>query len=221
MAKTHRDMTPLVLSVLLILGIVALAYLRHGQGRGVWAGFPLDGDLLFAGLYIAWILAEAPIAGRDVETEGKRTLDFGTCQFYALGQAGTFLTALWLPSLWRGPHAAHAAGILLFLSGCLYRLWAIRTLGRFYSHRVRMAKHHEIVDSGPYRFVRHLAYAGMVTANAGLTLFFFNWITLAIFRAVLVPAIVLRILVEERMLFKIEGYCDFARTRKRLIPAIW
>jgi protein-S-isoprenylcysteine O-methyltransferase Ste14 len=84
-----------------------------------------------------------------------------------------------------------------------------------------MAKHHEIVDSGPYRFVRHLAYAGMVTANAGLTLFFFNWITLAIFRAVLVPAIVLRILVEERMLFKIEGYCDFARTRKRLIPAIW
>ncbi|MCE5282994.1 MAG: hypothetical protein LLG93_12910 [Deltaproteobacteria bacterium] len=58
MAKTHRDMTPLVLSVLLILGIVALTYLRHGQGRGVWAGFPLDGDLLFAGLYIAWILVE-------------------------------------------------------------------------------------------------------------------------------------------------------------------
>jgi len=76
---------------------------------------------------------------------------------------------------------------------------------------------HEIVDSGPYRFVRHPAYAGMIAAHAGLTLFFFNWVTLA----VLVPAIVLRILVEERMVFGIAGYSDFARTRKRLISAIW
>jgi len=214
-------MTSLVLSALLILGIVALAYLRHGQGGGVWAGFPFDGDLVFAGLYISWILAEAQIAGRDVATEGKKTLDFGTCQFYALGQAGTFLTALWFPSLWMGPHATHAAGILLFLGGCFYRLWAIQTLGRFYSHRVRMAAHHEILDSGPYRFVRHPAYAGMVASNAGLSLFFFNWVTLTVFLAVLVPGIVLRILVEERMLFGIAGYSDFARTRKRLIPATW
>ncbi len=137
MAKTHRDMTPLVLSVLLIRGIVALACLRHGQGGGVWARLPFNGDLVFAGLYIAWILAEAPIARSDAATEGKKTLDFGTCQLYALGQAGTFLTALWFPSQWKGPHAAHAVGILLFLGGCLDRLWAIRTLGRFYSHRVR------------------------------------------------------------------------------------
>ncbi len=57
----------------------------------------------------------------------------------------------------------------------------------------------------------------MIAAHAGLTLFFFNWVTLA----VLVPAIVLRILVEERMVFGIAGYSDFARTRKRLISAIW
>jgi hypothetical protein len=37
---------------------------------------------------------------------------------------------------------------------------------------------------------------------------------------ILVPAIILRILVEERTLFGIDGYPEFARKRKRLFPAV-
>jgi len=36
-----------------------------------------------------------------------------------------------------------------------------------------------------------------------------------------VPAIVLRIVIEERVLFGIEGYSDFAKRRKRLFPLVW
>jgi protein-S-isoprenylcysteine O-methyltransferase Ste14 len=61
----------------------------------------------------------------------------------------------------------------------------------------------------------------MIVAHAGIAVFFFNWITSAIFAGVFVPAIVLRILVEEMMLFRIEGYREYASTRKRLLPAIW
>jgi protein-S-isoprenylcysteine O-methyltransferase Ste14 len=219
--KQHRDISPLILSILLVLGIIFLTILRHSRGIGAWAKYPFDADIIFAGLYVIWILAESPVAGQDSKTEGKQTLDFGTCQLYALGQAGTFLTALWLPAIWTAPGVAHFLGFFIFLGGILYRLRAIRTLGEFYSHKVRRMAQHQIVDSGPYRLIRHPAYAGMLIANIGLTLYFLNWVTLAILLFVLLPSIVLRILVEEKMLYAIEGYASFAKTRKRLFPGIW
>ena len=219
--KQHKDITPLILSMLLLLGIIILSFLRHNRGISVWAGYPFDLDVIFVGLYAVWMFVESPIAKKDVSTEGKHILDFGTCQAYALGQAFTFLSALWFPSVWRAPSFAHFAGILIFLCGIIYRLWAIRTLGQFYSHRVRKVEKHQIVDSGPYRIIRHPAYTGMIVANAGLTLYFFNWVTLAVFLFVLIPSIILRIFIEEKMLYEIEGYSDFAKKRKRLFPAIW
>jgi protein-S-isoprenylcysteine O-methyltransferase Ste14 len=219
--KQRRDLVPLILSGLLLLGIFFIVILRHDRGIGAWSKSPLDFDIIFAGLYSVWILVESPVAKKDVNTEGKSTLDFGTCQAYALGQACTILTALWFPSIWHAPSAAHFAGIIIFISGILYRLWAIRTLGQFYSHRVRKVERHQIVDSGPYRTIRHPAYSGMIIAHAGLLLYFFNWVTLAVYLVILVPSIILRIFIEEKMLFEIEGYSDLAKERKRLFPAIW
>lgn len=104
----------------------------------------------------------------------------------------------------------------MFLIGCgRFERWA------FYSHRIRTVSQHSIVDSGPYAVIRHPAYAGMIIANAGVVLYFLNWVTLSVFLVVLVPAIILRIVMEERMLFGIGGYADFAKNRKRLFPGIW
>jgi protein-S-isoprenylcysteine O-methyltransferase Ste14 len=217
----HRDLTPIVMAFLLLLGIVVLAFLRLRRLPGIWIDCPVNLDLLLIGLYILWILAETRISREDINTEGKRTLDHATCQIYACGQAFTFLSALWFPSVWPAPHVAHLIGMGLFLCGVSYRLWAIRTLGSFYSHRVRTVTRHRIVDSGPYRLTRHPAYAGMIIANAGLSLYFLNKVTACIFLFGLVPSIVLRIFVEEKMLFGIEGYPDFAGKRKRLFPGIW
>jgi protein-S-isoprenylcysteine O-methyltransferase Ste14 len=116
---------------------------------------------------------------------------------------------------------AYFVGISIFLFGVCYRLWAIRTLGQYYSHRVRTAAQHQIVAFGPYRFTRHSAYAGMIIANAGICIYFFNWVTIRVFLFMLVPAILLRIVIEERTLFGIEGYSEFAKKRKRLFPAVW
>jgi protein-S-isoprenylcysteine O-methyltransferase Ste14 len=178
-------------------------------------------DTVFASLYALWILVETPVARRDLSIEGKTTSDFATCQIYAFAQAFTFLSALWFPSVWRASNAVHFVGFSIFLSGVCYRLWAIWTLGQFYSHRVRTLSQHRIVSSGPYRFTRHPAYAGMIILNAGVVIYFLNWVTLSVFLFALVPAIVLRIVIEERVLFGIEGYSDFAKRRKRLFPWVW
>jgi protein-S-isoprenylcysteine O-methyltransferase Ste14 len=168
-----------------------------------------------------WMIIELRVSKKDVNTEGKKTSDFMTCQLYGLGQALTIFTALWFPSVWRMQNVAHFVGTAIFIFGVCYRLWAICTLGQYYSHRVRTAAQHKIVVSGPYRFTRHPAYAGMIIANAGICIYFFNWVTICVFLFMLVPAILLRIVIEERTLFGIEGYAEFAMKRKRLFPAIW
>lgn len=217
----RKDFTPAVMTILLLAGIVLLSVARYWRVPTIWADFPLNGDTVFAVLYILWLLVETPVAHKDVNTEGKTTLDFATCQIYGMGQALTFLSALWYPSVWCSPNLAHLFGLGLFLTGVGYRLWAIRTLGMFYSHRVRTVTGHRIVESGPYRFTRHPAYAGMIVANTGVAVFFPNRVTVCLFLFALVPAILSRIFIEEKAMFGIEGYAEFATVRKRLFPGVW
>lgn len=217
----NKDVTPLIMWFFLLAGILVIAFIRHSRTVGVWNEYSVDLDTVFIGSYILWMLVELRVSKKDVNTDGKKTSDFATCQLYGFGQALTFLTALWFPSIWRVPNIAHFLGVTIFLLGVCYRLWAIRTLGRFYSHRVRTVAQHQIVASGPYRFTRHPAYAGMIIANAGISIYFFNRVTICVFLFILVPAVLLRIVIEERTLFGIEGYAEFAKKRKRLFPAVW
>jgi protein-S-isoprenylcysteine O-methyltransferase Ste14 len=216
-----RDFTPLIMWFCLLTGIIVITFIRSSRIAGVWNEGIVNFDTVFISLYILWMLVEFRVSKKDVNTEGKKTSDSATCQLYGFGQALTILTALWFPSVWRMPNVAHFIGTTIFIFGICYRLWAIRTLGQFYSHRVRTAAQHKIVVSGPYRFTRHPAYAGMIIANTGICIYFFNWATIYVFLFMLVPAILLRIVIEERTLFGIEGYTEFAMKRKRLFPSIW
>jgi protein-S-isoprenylcysteine O-methyltransferase Ste14 len=217
----NRDLKPLIMWLCLVTGIIVLASVRPSRMASLWNGYAVNSDNVFISLYILWLLVELRISKRDVNTEGKKTSDSATCQLYGFGQALTFLTALWFPSVWRASNIVHFVGMSTFLSGVCYRLWAIRTLGQYYSHRVQTVARQKIVASGPYRFTRHPAYAGMIIANAGIAMYFFNWVTVGVFLLILVPAILLRIRMEERTLFGIEGYVEFAQNRKRLFPAVW
>ena len=217
----RRDITPLIMWFILFVGILVLAFIRLSRNFSVWDNYPVYLDTIFISSYLLWMIIELRVSKQDVNTEGKKTSDFMTCQLYGFGQALTILTALWFPTVWRMPMVAHYVGTTIFIFGICYRLWAIRTLGKFYSHRVRTEAQHKIVASGPYRFTRHPAYAGMIIANGGICIYFFNRVTICVFLFILVPAILLRIVIEERTLFGIEGYPEFARNRKRLFPSVW
>ena len=217
----RKDFTPLIMWFILLAGIIVFGFIRLNRMIDIWTEYSINFDIVFISLYILWMFIELQVSRKDVNTEGKKTSDFATCQLYGLGQALTILTALWFPSDWQMPNVAHFVGVTIFIFGICYRLWAIHTLGRFYSHRVRTEAQHKIVVSGPYRFTRHPAYAGMIIANAGICTFFFNWVTICVFLFILVPAILLRIVIEEKTLYCIEGYSEFAKKRKRLFPSVW
>jgi protein-S-isoprenylcysteine O-methyltransferase Ste14 len=116
-----------------------------------------------------------------------------------------------------------AAGLALMLAGIVLRQWAIAMLGRSFTVVVRVREGQEVIDTGPYRWVRHPSYTGMLLTFAGYGLALGNWIS--ILCAVLVPliGIVVRIHFEEQALLEGLGepYRRFAEGRKRLVPGVW
>ncbi len=216
-----KDIAPLIMWIILFVGIVICGGIRIYRLFKISYEYPMYLDIVFVILYLLWMITELRITRKDVNTEGKKTFDLMTCQLYGMGQALTILSALYFPSVWQNTNAIHFTGLSLFFIAVCYRLWAIQTLGQYYSHRVRTLSQHQIVTSGPYKFIRHPAYLGMIVANIGISVYFLNWATFSIFLLILVPAIILRIVIEEKILFKIKGYTEFAKKRKRLIPAIW
>lgn len=128
--------------------------------------------------------------------------------------------------LWVGTGPWLPIGLAVFAAGIGLRAWAVVTLGRSYSHRVRTpdglkADGSGIVSHGPYRLLRHPAYTGMLLAHVGIGVLFFNVFVVLALGLALLPALVRRIHVEEEHLLQLPAYRDFAAARARLAPGVW
>ncbi|MEJ2012912.1 MAG: isoprenylcysteine carboxylmethyltransferase family protein [Anaerolineales bacterium] len=114
-------------------------------------------------------------------------------------------------------------GGILLLIGYGAGVWAM-VVNRFFSAVVRIQSDRDqyVVESGPYRIVRHPSYAGAVLASVGLPLLLNSaWLLVAMVLYTFV--LVLRTRTEDKMLLgELPGYREYAaRTRSRLIPGVW
>ena len=113
-------------------------------------------------------------------------------------------------------------GVVMALAYLLFA-WAMAS-NRFFSTIVRVQKErgHTVVSSGPYRFVRHPAYAGSVVLGLATPLLLGSaW---ALVPGILTSAaIVARAALEDKTLeLELEGYSEYAqRVRFRLVPGVW
>jgi protein-S-isoprenylcysteine O-methyltransferase Ste14 len=121
-----------------------------------------------------------------------------------------------------GPYVA-AAGLALLVAGTALRWAAIVTLWQFFTPNVSILEGHRVVRDGPYRLVRHPAYAGLLLRYLGFGLAFANWVSLALIFLPLLCVTVYRIRVEEDALLENFGaeYADYAGGTKRLVPGIY
>lgn len=215
MKKNLQGLVPLLFSSTFVALILVAGYFQLRD----WSQPAFVVGAAAVALYLLWLVLESRVAAGETQRERTKA-DIGTCEAYALGRALTTLLALAMPRICSGYDHFMLAGLALFVSGITFRLIAIHTLGRFYSHRVRIAGDHQVVDTGPYRNLRHPAYTGMLVAHLGFVLIFMN-IWAAIAWLVLLITIVIRIRVEEKALFELPGYPEFAAKRCRLLPGIW
>jgi protein-S-isoprenylcysteine O-methyltransferase Ste14 len=116
-----------------------------------------------------------------------------------------------------------AVGIVVMWAGIGLRLWAFRTLGRYFTFRVMTSHDQAVVTNGPYRVLRHPSYAGALLACLGIGIVQANWISLAAIVVIPLIGMVNRIRVEERALLDTLGdrYREYATGRKRLVPFVW
>ena len=136
---------------------------------------------------------------------------------------GFFLTRHITALNWPAKSPVVYLAVLFLVGGVALRIWAIRRLGRFFTVDVGIQQGHQVIQDGPYRFVRHPSYSGSVLALVGLGFLTFNWLGLILIVACTLLAYALRIPVEEKALFAELGrqYADYAARTKRLIPWVY
>lgn len=113
--------------------------------------------------------------------------------------------------------------LLLILFGSVLFIWARRTLGKFYSGHVSLIEGQQLVQKGPYHFIRHPAYAGYLLITLGLALGYSSLAGFASILFLLMPAVIYRIRVEEKLLAEHFGlkFYEYAAQVARLIPGVW
>jgi protein-S-isoprenylcysteine O-methyltransferase Ste14 len=113
-------------------------------------------------------------------------------------------------------------GGALILGGGLGTFYCRQRLGGSWSAQTALAIDHKLVDSGPYRFVRHPIYSFACAMTLGTTLVFLTWWNVLAAMAVL-GLYVLKALKEEETLAEgLPGYRDYQqRVRYRIVPWMW
>jgi protein-S-isoprenylcysteine O-methyltransferase Ste14 len=114
-------------------------------------------------------------------------------------------------------------GLVLMALGIFIRQWAVFTLGRFFTADVRVHPGQTVVERGPYRWVRHPSYSGLLIFFVGLGVALSNWLSLLVLAVVPAAGLLIRIRSEERALLAALGddYRRYAATHRRLFPGIW
>lgn len=128
-------------------------------------------EVLWSAFYVVWLLWAIRIKKAERRESVATNFAHGV-----LAAAGFFLmfvdirvgwlhtrvlpTGLWLQAL----------GIAITLAGFAFAIWARVHLGRNWSSAVTSRVEHELIRSGPYRWVRHPIYSGLLFALFGTAL---------------------------------------------------
>ncbi len=185
---------------------------------------------LAAWLGLSFFISERLLAWRrhSSKTPDGTSADDGTLRLLwivnLLAVAAGMVVALWPlgPAL---PHGVPwgAVSLAVFVLGAVLRWWAIIHLGRFFTVDVAVAKDQTVVDTGPYRAVRHPSYTGVLMQFAGLALSLNNVFALPVILVPIFVALRRRMQVEEKALLGALGkdYAAYCHRTKRLVPMVY
>ena len=183
---------------------------------------------MFADLTLGcWVALELVLRVREVvQGRGGRARDRATRVLIALSLGAAIVLAITarrhLPSLDLGV-GGRVLGVVVMWVGLGVRVWAVAALGRSFRTTVEVDPGQPVVSSGPYRWIRHPSYTGLLLIVAGFGLALGNWLSFLACLVVPLPALLWRIRVEEAELTGVLGdaYRTYQARTTRLLPRLW
>ena len=203
--------------LVMLVAIVALVWLSHPAFRWGWLW-------VSAALWIAfqwyWTAAAANRAAtRSAESARSRALHQ---HLLNLSLLLLFLRVPGLKTRWV-PDAAWviAVGLTIHVASFALGLWSRRHLGRNWSGAIAAMVDHQLVRSGPYRWVRHPIYTGMLGMTLGTALVSGETHALLAF-VIMTIAYARKLRLEEAQLREVFGpaYDEYRKHSRALIPGI-
>lgn len=112
------------------------------------------------------------------------------------------------------------AGLIIIAAGLFLREWALTKLGRFFSRTVQIEVGHKVIKEGPYRWIRHPAYTGMILIYTGFIMSIGTWLGALITFLIITGSLLYRIDVEENTLLHSFGqeYSEYMIQTWKLFP---
>lgn len=113
--------------------------------------------------------------------------------------------------------------LLVFAAGVGLRVAAMVCLGRLFTVHIKVQEGHTLIAMGPYRWIRHPSYTGLLLAFTGAGIAMGDWLALASLLFPVAVAVLHRIRLEEIMLgehFPTE-YPEYCRVTSKLLPGIY
>ena len=114
-------------------------------------------------------------------------------------------------------------GIVLWSISIILTTWAqIINIHFEATVRIQKERHHQVINSGPYQFVRHPGYLGLFFAFLAYPLIFGSILTFIPAGACIILFIIRTHLEDKTLHEELPGYAEYAeKTKYRLIPRIW
>jgi len=180
-------------------------------------------------LYWGWVVSEVAVGiGTRTKRSGGKVQDRGSLVVMWVVVVASMTACNWIGEIgpWNmlgGAHWLKTAGVIVIATGLGIRSTAIVTLGESFSSNVAILDSQKVMRKGPYRFVRHPSYLGLLLGFVAAGVHSRNWIALASAVVPTTTAMLYRIHVEELALNAAFGeeYSSYSRETKRLLPGIY
>jgi protein-S-isoprenylcysteine O-methyltransferase Ste14 len=208
--------------------LAAMLFLAAGTLNWI-AGWAMV--IVMAGWVIATAIVVMPrypelLAERTGPKKGAKTWDTVLLGLYGLAMMIMWIVAgLDFRNSWSSGISllAQIVAMLIVIGGYALVVWATGA-NAFFSQvvRIQSERGHTVISSGPYRYVRHPAYVGMILVVLGAPIMLSSWWALipGILSALIV--IVRTKLEDQTLQAELSGYAEYAQhTRYRLAPGIW